>query len=78
LNCDEHSLTLLALPWCSVSYGEIYNIHSEPYEAREAFCLTRGSYNLIPGKYNLKYDNLFSVPFSDDFIQDLRDIADRK
>lgn len=31
------TLTLLALPWGSVSYAEIYNIHSEPYETREAF-----------------------------------------
>lgn len=73
-----NTLTLSALIFCSVSYGEIYNIHSESYETREAFCLTRGSHNLIPGKCNLKHVNLFLVPFSHDFILDLRDIADRK
>lgn len=58
-----NALTLLALPWCSASYGEIYNIHSEPYEEREAFCLPRGSHNLIPGKYNQVF-RTFSLGFA--------------
>lgn len=31
------TLTLLALPCGSVSYAEVYDLHSEPYETREAF-----------------------------------------
>lgn len=56
------ALTLFALSWGSVSYAEVYNLHSEPYETREAFCFTRGSHNLISGKYNLKHFNLLFVP----------------
>jgi len=58
-----NTLTLLTLPWCSVSYGEIYHIHSKPYEEGEAFCLSRGSYNLIPGKYN-QLRRSFSLGFA--------------
>lgn len=46
-------LTESAAWWGLALHAEVYDIHSEPNETREAFCITRRSHHFGPGKSNI-------------------------
>lgn len=53
--------------WGLALYAEVYDIHSEPNETREAVCITRRSHHFGPGKSNIyseiSFNETASVPF---------------